>query len=353
MLRASVSSLFLALLATAACTQEPARVELRGQQSFSKNGATGSFTNGYNASSGTPFQGGGNGMKGGYVTAEPAPMAPVSHDTTATASISSIGVTDLTPPGKGGTPAPKSTIATNAPASTAPARGPFQQSQPPANLSPAAGSKPSTNPWTGRAREVVLKDPGEEQSFNLRPQTPAVREQTVSEVKEAKTEKTVSQLDSIISSENGSSGEKLKQSVSKSAAKSESNGFIWPVTSKKVVSAFGPKGKGKANDGINIASPNGEPVWAAADGEVVFASNDLKDYGNMVLIKHNGDKTTTYAHLGRIIVDKYERVKQGDIIGYVGSTGKAKDAQLHFAVHDGKTPVDPVKFMKQNVASLR
>lgn len=350
MLRASALTLLLALLA--ACTQEAASVELKGHQSYSRNGGngSGSFTNGYNAASGTPFEGGGNGMRGGYVTAEPAPMAPTTHDTTATASISSIGVADLTPPGKGAA-TPKPAIQASTPAASAPAGSPFMKSPPAASLSPAAG-KAAPNPWTGRSREVVLTKPGEkEESFNLRPNSPSVKEETVAEVKEKKAEKTVARLDSIISSDGE---EKAKPAITRDKPRAESgSGFIWPVSSKKVVSAFGPKGKGKVNDGINIASPNGEPIWAAADGEVVFASNELKDYGNMVLIKHSGDKTTTYAHMGRIIVDKYERVKQGDIIGYVGSTGKAKDAQLHFAVHEGKNPVDPVKFMKRNVASLQ
>ncbi len=131
------------------------------------------------------------------------------------------------------------------------------------------------------------------------------------------------------------------------------SGFIWPVASHKVMTPFGPKGSGKSNDGINIASPEGEPVWAAAGGEVVYASNDLKGYGNMVIIKHAGGKSTSYAHLSRAKVEKYDRVKQGDIIGFVGSTGRVKKPQLFFAVRDGNTPVDPGRYVSTNVAGLR
>lgn len=232
-----------------------------------------------------------------YTTPSHAPMAPMGGDTHATASVSDIDITDVAAPARVGPQAKSS------PASAAPSGGPFQPASA-SRLAPASGSNiNSLNPWTGKPREVILDGAKD---------TPA-----------AKT----------------------------TAKPSASSGFIWPVTSKKVLSAFGPKGKGKVNEGINIASAGGEPVWAAADGEVVYADDELQGFGNMVLIKHSGDKTTTYAHMGRITVDKYERVKQGDIIGYVGASGNVKEPQLHFAVHEGKNPVDPVKFMKQSVAS--
>lgn len=128
-------------------------------------------------------------------------------------------------------------------------------------------------------------------------------------------------------------------------------GFMWPVNSRKVVSSFGPKGGGKVNDGINIASAEGEPVWASADGEVIYVGNELQGYGNMILVRHAGNKNTTYANLSRTNVDKYDRVKQGDIIGYVGSTGNVKSPQLHFAIRDGKDPLDPSKYLSRNLAS--
>ncbi|MFW0777207.1 MAG: M23 family metallopeptidase [Rickettsiales bacterium] len=131
-----------------------------------------------------------------------------------------------------------------------------------------------------------------------------------------------------------------------------SSSYMWPINSRKVVSSFGPKGAGKANDGINIASAAGEPIWAAADGEVVHVGNKLAGYGNMVLIKHPGGKTTTYAHMGRATVNKYDRVKQGDIIGYVGSSGNVSKSQLHFAIHDGKKAVNPKKYLSTSVAGL-
>ena len=124
--------------------------------------------------------------------------------------------------------------------------------------------------------------------------------------------------------------------------------FTWPVNGKKVLSTFGQKSKGKVNDGINIAMNDGEPVWASADGEVAYVGNEVKGYGTTVIIKHADNKSTTYAHMMRANVDKYDRVKQGDIIGYVGDTGHVSQPQLHFAIRDGRQPVDPYKFLQKN-----
>ncbi len=136
------------------------------------------------------------------------------------------------------------------------------------------------------------------------------------------------------------------------AAATSKSAFIWPVASNDIISSFGNKGAGKANDGVNIAASEGEPVWAAADGEVVYADNKMKGYGNMVLVKHKSGRTTTYAHLARLGVDKYDRVKQGDIIGYVGATGNVKKSQLYFSMRDGTKAVDPQKMIDRNLAGL-
>lgn len=131
-----------------------------------------------------------------------------------------------------------------------------------------------------------------------------------------------------------------------------SAGMIWPVQGR-VVSHFGPKGKGAMNDGIQISSAEGEPVYAASGGEVVYVGDELKGYGNMVILKHKGNKHTTYAHLYRASVARYDRVKQGEMIGYVGSTGNVSKPQLFFAVRQGNKPVDPEAYLPQNVASIK
>lgn len=124
--------------------------------------------------------------------------------------------------------------------------------------------------------------------------------------------------------------------------------FIWPVDGGKIISRFKPSSdlaKAKGNDGINIAMAEGEPIFAAAGGTVVYAGSELKGYGNMVIIRHDNGWMTAYAHARSLTVKKNEKVKQGAMVGYVGTTGGVKEPQVHFAMRKGKTPVDPVKYL--------
>ncbi len=116
--------------------------------------------------------------------------------------------------------------------------------------------------------------------------------------------------------------------------------FSWPVRGT-IISAFGPKGKGRDNDGINIAAPKGAPVKAASGGTVVYADNKMKGFGNLVLVRHKGGWVTAYAHLDRVVVVRDKTISKGAMIGTVGTTGGVVSPQLHFeARRDGK-PVDP------------
>jgi murein DD-endopeptidase MepM/ murein hydrolase activator NlpD len=99
------------------------------------------------------------------------------------------------------------------------------------------------------------------------------------------------------------------------------------------------------NDGINIAANAGEPFYAAADGVVVYAANDLKGFGNMVILRHAEGWMTAYDHADRLLVKQNERVRQGQQIGVVGATGSVNQAQLHFGLRQGKQPVDPSKHL--------
>lgn len=117
--------------------------------------------------------------------------------------------------------------------------------------------------------------------------------------------------------------------------------FVWPVQGK-VISPYGPKGQGLHNDGINIAAPRGAPVRAAADGIVVYAGDELKGYGTMVLIRHGGNILTAYAHNEAVLVRRGARVRQGQVIARVGSTGNVARPQLHFEVRRGRAAIDPM-----------
>lgn len=123
--------------------------------------------------------------------------------------------------------------------------------------------------------------------------------------------------------------------------------MVWPVQGP-ILSSFGPKGQGLNNDGINIGAPKGTPVAAAMSGIVVYAGNEMKGFGNLVLIRHQGGWVTAYAHLGRMLVKKDAVVAQGDMIGTVGSTGGVSSPQLHFETRYQSKPVDPAGVIKKN-----
>ncbi len=113
--------------------------------------------------------------------------------------------------------------------------------------------------------------------------------------------------------------------------------FVWPLRGD-ILSGFGAKGTGQRNDGIDIRARAGEPVRAAAAGDVVYAGDQVPGFGNLVLIKHADGWVTAYGHLDRVDVRMQERVQQGQQIGQAGSTGGVAEPQLHFEVRYAPTP---------------
>ena len=120
--------------------------------------------------------------------------------------------------------------------------------------------------------------------------------------------------------------------------------FRWPVRGR-VITAFGPKPSGQQNDGINVSVPEGTPIKAAEDGVVAYAGNELKTYGNLVLVRHSNGYVTAYAHASEIMVKRDDPVKRGQIIAKSGQTGNVAAPQLHFEIRKGSTPVDPAPFL--------
>jgi murein DD-endopeptidase MepM/ murein hydrolase activator NlpD len=120
--------------------------------------------------------------------------------------------------------------------------------------------------------------------------------------------------------------------------------FIWPVDGK-VISSFGPAKDNLRNDGINIAAPVGAPVKASAAGVVAYAGNELRGFGNMVLLRHQDGWVTAYAHNSSLLVKKGDKVGQGQTIARVGSTGNVDTPQLHFELRQGTKAVDPLKVL--------
>jgi murein DD-endopeptidase MepM/ murein hydrolase activator NlpD len=120
--------------------------------------------------------------------------------------------------------------------------------------------------------------------------------------------------------------------------------FRWPVRGR-VVTGYGAKTNGKSNDGINVAVPEGTPVKAAEDGVVAYSGNELKGYGNLILVRHSNGYVTAYAHASELLVKRGETIKRGQIIAKSGQSGEVGSPQLHFEIRKGSSPVDPLQFL--------
>ena len=113
--------------------------------------------------------------------------------------------------------------------------------------------------------------------------------------------------------------------------------FDWPLRGE-VLSSFGSKGTGQRNDGLNIRANTGDPVRSAADGDVVYAGDQVPGFGNLVLVKHADGWVTAYGHLSRVGVRMQQKVRQGQELGLAGSSGGVSEPQLHFEVRFAPTP---------------
>lgn len=120
--------------------------------------------------------------------------------------------------------------------------------------------------------------------------------------------------------------------------------FRWPVRGK-VITSYGAKTNGKSNDGINVAVPEGTPVKAAEDGVVAYSGNELKGYGNLVLVRHSNGYVTAYAHASELLVKRGDLIKRGQVIAKSGQSGEVASPQLHFEIRKGSSPVDPLQFL--------
>ncbi len=108
----------------------------------------------------------------------------------------------------------------------------------------------------------------------------------------------------------------------------------------------------QAANGIVIQAPEGTPIYAAADGEVVFDGMDAVGFGRVAILRHSDGSMTSYAHAQEILVSMGDRVNQGDLIGYVGRTGDASSPQLHFGMKQQGHTVNPTRVLPQQMAAL-
>lgn len=119
---------------------------------------------------------------------------------------------------------------------------------------------------------------------------------------------------------------------------------LWPVNGL-INSGFGPRGTG-FHDGIDIAAPEGTPIVAIEAGEVIY-SDQLRGYGNMVIVRHAGGIASVYAHNEVNLVRVGQTVTRGEVVGKVGSTGRVSGPHLHFEIRRNNTAEDPLRYLPQ------
>lgn len=118
-----------------------------------------------------------------------------------------------------------------------------------------------------------------------------------------------------------------------------------PVSSNFAVRMHPLDKQMKMHHGIDIAAPAGTPVHVAANGRVTRASQSDSGYGNQVVVEHEFGFSTVYAHLYTFIVKEGMMLTKGDIIGFVGSTGKSTGNHIHYEIRKEGKPIDPLPFI--------
>jgi murein DD-endopeptidase MepM/ murein hydrolase activator NlpD len=128
------------------------------------------------------------------------------------------------------------------------------------------------------------------------------------------------------------------------SARAPDGTFLWPVRGH-VLAGYGSGRDGTHNDGINISAPRGAAVEATDEGVVAYAGNELRGYGNLILVKHRNGWISAYAHCDLILVKRGDKVARGQTIARVGATGNVAEPQLHFELRRGNHAVDPREFL--------
>jgi murein DD-endopeptidase MepM/ murein hydrolase activator NlpD len=114
----------------------------------------------------------------------------------------------------------------------------------------------------------------------------------------------------------------------------------WPLDAYIVSSEFGDRW-GKMHKGMDMAADVGEPVYAIAAGEVIYAGDGLRGYGNVIILRHDRKTSSLYAHNSELKVKQGDQVAQGTLIALLGSTGHSTGPHVHFEIRDGDIAVDP------------
>jgi len=122
--------------------------------------------------------------------------------------------------------------------------------------------------------------------------------------------------------------------------------FIFPLRGK-ITGYFGAKRRGHRHKGLDIAAPRGTPVKVANSGRVAYSGAGFSGYGKMILVDHQNGFVTLYAHLQNILTHRGRLVRQGDVIGRVGDTGRATGPHLHFEIRYNDRLVNPLHYLRR------
>lgn len=120
--------------------------------------------------------------------------------------------------------------------------------------------------------------------------------------------------------------------------------FDWPVNEARLTRGFMPN-KRRPHLGIDLAAPKGTKIYASHDGLVIYAGRDFKGFGKMILLESGQGWATVYGHLDKITTKEGQMIKQGQIIGLMGKTGRSTGVHLHFEIRKNKGPVDPLSLL--------
>jgi murein DD-endopeptidase MepM/ murein hydrolase activator NlpD len=146
----------------------------------------------------------------------------------------------------------------------------------------------------------------------------------------------------------------VRKDVERREALAAATPSIWP-TQGWLTGTFGGRsdpftGEPAFHSGIDLAAEKGQPVLATADGDVVGAAY-TGDYGNLVTLQHRFGITTRYGHLSRFAVKPGQHVKRGDVIGYIGSTGRSTGAHLHYEILVNGRLINPLQLLTKPIAT--
>lgn len=125
--------------------------------------------------------------------------------------------------------------------------------------------------------------------------------------------------------------------------------FEAPLESMTVINYYGWRKKRRGermHEGVDLRAATGTPVYSSAPGEIIHSGRGVKGYGRLVVVDHGLGWTTIYGHLSKLKVKVGQKVKEGELVGLAGRSGRAQGPHLHFEIRKGSDPLDPLLFLK-------